>query len=94
MTTTVVGKESGTITVEEGVKHFSTGNAFCTLFVRGGPTSGEVWLQNSIGKLILPLPLPRFRNVKKVDRENPTSRIWDGFQEHREINFTEPPPTQ
>jgi hypothetical protein len=93
MTTTVVGKESGTtIVVQEGVRHFSTGNSFCTLFVRGGPASGEVWLQDSIGKLVLPLPLPRFRNVKKVDKDKPKSLMWNGNNEYLDVFFTESHP--
>ncbi|MBU1326523.1 hypothetical protein KKB64_03755 [Patescibacteria group bacterium] len=93
MTTTVVGKESDTrIVVEKGVEHYPTGNPFYTLFVHGGPTSGEVWLQLSIGKLILPIPLPFARDIKKVDKENPDNRIWDANKEHLGIHFTQSPP--
>lgn len=88
MTTTVVDKESGTrIVVEKGVEHYPTGNPFFTLFVRGGPTSGEVWLQHSIGKLILPIPL--VRDIKKVDKEYPDNRIWDANREYLEIHFAQ-----
>ena len=91
MTTTVVGKENGLrIIVNNGIDHFPTGNAFQTLFVRGGPTSGEVWLQFTLGKLILPFPLPWFRDVKKVDQDNPKNRIWDGNSQFRDIIFTPP----
>jgi hypothetical protein len=93
MTTTVVGKESGgSIVVENGVEHCPTGNRFYTLFVRGGPTSGEVWLQFTLGKLILPIPLPWFRDVKKVDEANPKSSMWANAEE-LDISFTAPPPT-
>lgn len=88
MTTTVTGKESGTtIIVNEGVKHFPTENPFYTLFICGGSTSGEVWLQFTLGKLILPIPLPWFREAKKVDKDSPTASIWTS-NEHRKITFT------
>lgn len=95
MTTTVVGKESGkTIEVQEGVKHFPTGNPFYTLFVHGGPTSGEVWTQFTLGKLILPIPLSRFREVKKVDKDTPKNSMWNGFNEFLDISFSPPTSAQ
>lgn len=96
MTTTVMGvvKESEIrIVVEDGVEHFPTGNSFKVLFVRGGPTFGEVWLQTQI-VVILPLPLPWFRDVTKVDKNNPVGRIWNGNNEYLKVNFTEPADTK
>ncbi len=91
MTTTVVGKESGTtVVVEDGVKHFPTGNAYNVLFVRGGAESGEAWLQFALDKHIFPFPLPWFRDVITVDKEHPKDMMWNGFNEYLDISFTPP----
>ncbi len=87
--TTTVGKENGTrIVVENGVEHFHSRNQFYEIFVRGGPTSGEVWCQMRIGNFILPIPLAIARDVTRVDKENPKGHMWDSQSEYLDITWS------
>lgn len=65
--------------VENGTQHFPTNNPYFELFVEDKATHGFVWLQRKIGKIVLPLPI--FRDIRKVEEEFPKTFFWMAGEE-------------
>lgn len=86
--TTTVETENGLshVLVENGTYSATTETGVHTIFVHDGSTGGEVWLQVRLFGITLPIPLAPFRNIVRVNQQEPDGRIWTG-DNSRKIHF-------
>ena len=93
MPTRVIGTKSGReVEVSNEIASVPTETGFHALIVEDDGTRGSVHTQLSISGVTLPIPLPPFRNVVRVDNEHPQGVIWTGAEE-RAIIYSAPKKT-